>query len=188
MKKVLFLVATAALICFSANAQSLNVGAKAGANFASVNGDDTDDLDGRTSLHVGAVVNIGVTELFAVQPELVYSAQGFKVSDEDGDFIGKLDYINIPVLADFTIAEGLSLQGGPQLGIVITDEVEEESSGDTVSLDAESTDIAAVIGAQYRTALGLFFQARYTIGFSDIITDVDAKNANLSVSVGWFFL
>jgi hypothetical protein len=185
MKKLLLIAAVAALSFTTSHAQGVSFGAKAGANFASVNGDDVDDVDGRTSLQVGGVANIGISELFAVQPEVVYSAQGFSVTEDGIEGTGKLDYINIPVLADFTIAEGFSLQGGPQVGILVTDDFEVE--GQTESLDAESVDIAAAIGAQYRLPIGLFFQARYTIGLSDIISDVDAKNAVFGVAAGWFF-
>jgi len=189
------IVAIVAVTFSSTYAQSVSFGPKVGVNFASLTGDDADmlNLDGRTSLHFGAAVNIGISELFAVQPEVVYSAQGFTLEEMGIEGTGKLDYINIPVLADFTIIEGLSLQGGPQIGINITDEFEVD--GETESLDAESTDIGAAIGAQYRSPLGLFVQARYTIGFSNVAgddedidgSDVDLKNGVFGVSVGWFF-
>ncbi|MDC8004388.1 porin family protein [Aureisphaera galaxeae] len=190
MKK-LFTMLVVAVFAFTINAsaQEISFGAKAGLNLASINGDDADDanFDGRTSFHVGAVVNIGIGEFFAVQPEVVYSAQGFTAEEEGVDVTGKLDYLNIPVLADFTIAEGLSLQGGPQFGFNITSEA--EADGETEDIDdVESVDVAAGIGAQYKLpALGLFFQARYVIGLSDVVSDFDGKNANLSLSVGWFF-
>lgn len=186
MKKVFFIAAIAVLSVTTANAQGVSFGAKAGANFASVNGDDVDNVDGRTSLHVGGVVNIGVSELFSVQPEVVFSAQGFKTSDDGIDAVGMLNYINVPILADFTVAEGFSLQGGPQVGFNIGDdfEVEGQNAG---SLDAETIDVGAAIGAQYRLPVGLFFQARYTIGLTDIIKDVAAKNSVIGISAGWFF-
>ncbi len=191
----IFLVAAVAVLSFTTvQAQNISFGAKAGANFASLNGDDADGLDGRTSFQVGGVVNIGISELFAVQPEVVYSAQGYTQDTAFGEVTGKLDYINIPVLADFTLAEGFSLQGGPQVGINITDEA--DLDGETASIGAESVDFSAAIGAQYRTPLGLFFQARYSIGLSNVIGDMtiegvtfetDAKNSVVSVAAGWFF-
>ncbi|WP_303315483.1 porin family protein [Flavivirga abyssicola] len=184
MKKLLLFAAVAVLGLTSVNAQEIKFGAKAGANFASVTGDDVDDLDGRTSLHIGAVANIGISDKFALQPELIYSAQGFTYSEPGFDSTGKLDYINIPVLADVTIVEGLSVQAGPQIGFVITDE--EDSDDETEDLGAESTDFGAVFGAQFKLPNGLFFQARYNLGFSDIIKDVDAKNSVFSLSVGYF--
>ncbi|PKA84304.1 outer membrane protein with beta-barrel domain [Ulvibacter sp. MAR_2010_11] len=183
MKKLLIMAAIAVFGFTTANAQGVSFGVKAGANFASINGDDADDLDGRTSFHVGGVVNIGISELFAVQPELVYSAQGFEFEDVKG----KLDYVNIPIMADFTVADGLSLQGGPQVGINIS--AKQEFDGETEDIDdIETLDLGFGAGAQYRLPdMGLFFQARYVIGFNDIVEDFAGKNSVISLSVGWFF-
>ena len=192
MKKIILFTALAMFAFTTVSAQGINVGAKAGLNLASVNGDDTDDVDGRTAFHVGGVVNIEISELFAVQPEIVYSAQGFTQNVDLGDLgsfesTARLDYINIPVLADITLIEGLSLQGGPQFGINVTSEV--EVNGETGELDGiESLDIAAAIGAQYELPMGLFFQLRYVTGLTEIAEGGNVKNSNLSVSAGWFFL
>jgi len=192
MKKIILFTALAMFAFTTVSAQGINVGAKAGLNLASVNGDDTDDVDGRTAFHVGGVVNIEISELFAVQPEIVYSAQGFTQTVDLGDLgsfesTARLDYINIPVLADITLIEGLSLQGGPQFGINVTSEV--EVNGETGELDGiESLDIAAAIGAQYELPMGLFFQLRYVTGLTEIAEGGNVKNTNLSVSAGWFFL
>ena len=104
------------------------------------------------------------------------------------DFTGKLDYVNIPIMADFTIAEGFSLQGGPQIGINVTSK--EEAGDIEVESDAESLDIGTGIGAQYELPMGLFFQARYMVGLTDVFdTDGEFSNKNsvISLSVGWFF-
>jgi hypothetical protein len=172
----------------NSTSQGVSFGVKAGVNIASLTGDDTDDLDGRTSFHVGGAVNIPVSELFAVQPEVVYSAQGFTLSEEGMDITGKLDYINVPILADFTLAEGFSLQGGPQVGFNITKEF--EADGVSVEIeDVESVIFEAAVGAQYRLPIGLFFQARYVFGISNASSDsdFDIKNSVASVSAGWFF-
>lgn len=170
--------------------QGISFGVKAGVNFASLSGDDADEeeLDGRTSIHAGGVVNIPVSEFFAVQPEVIYSAQGFTFTDEV-DVTGKLDYIIIPVLADFTIAEGFSLQGGPQVGFNVTNEFESDDGTEEIP-DVESIDFAAAIGAQFRLPIGLFFQARFVVGLTNINSgndDFDAKNSVVSISTGWFF-
>lgn len=186
MKKFLMIAAIAALTFTTTNAQGISFGAKAGVNFASVTGDDVDSAESRTSFQAGAVVNIGVTELFSVQPEVVFSAQGFKETDGGVESVLMLNYINIPVLADFEVAPGLSLQGGPQVGINIGDDVEVDGTN-VGSLDAESVEVGAAIGAQYKLPVGVFFQARYTIGLTDIVKDISAKNSVLGVAVGWFF-
>ena len=78
-----------------------------------------------------------------------------------------------------------SIQAGPQVGFNITDKVEAE--GESESLDAESIDFGAAFGAQYKMETGLFFQARYSLGFSEVIKDVDVKNNVISLSVGYMF-
>ncbi|MDT0554986.1 porin family protein [Patiriisocius hiemis] len=183
MKKLFLFTAIIAFAVTTSNAQGVSFGAKAGLNLAGLNGDDADDLDGRTAFHVGGVANIGISELFSVQPELIFSMQG----SEADDVTLQLDYVNLPIFADFQIADGLSLQGGPQVGFNIN--AQAEFDGETMDLeDNETLDLGFGAGAQYRLPdLGLFFQARYVIGFSDVISDVDAKNSVASISVGWFF-
>jgi hypothetical protein len=170
----------------------ISFGAKAGVNFASITGEiegeDIDDYEGRTGLHIGGVVNIPVSDVFAVQPEVIYSQQGFTESFMGYDFTGRFDYINVPVLADFTVAEGFSLQAGPQVGFNIKKEI--EFDGVTEEQDeVESVIFDGAVGAQYRLPIGLFFQARYTFGLSNASSnsDDDVKNSVISISTGWFF-
>lgn len=190
MKKSIISLAVLLFIVMTAFAQNgpISFGAKAGVNFSSILGDEVDDFDGRTSIHFGAVVKIGVSDVFAVQPELLYSTQGATWSIAGVDSTFKLDYLNVPIMADFTVVEGFSLQAGPQIGINITSEV--DIDGETEELeDIESLDMGLGIGAQYTSPMGLFFQARYMVGLSDIVDDGDFKNQNsvLSISAGWFF-
>ncbi|NNK70910.1 MAG: PorT family protein [Flavobacteriaceae bacterium] len=185
--KRLVLVAVLALFCFSGVQAQVNFGAKAGVNFANLNGDDADELDpnSRTSFNLGAVVEIPVSDAFSVQPEVLFSGQGATVDAEGDEATFKLDYINIPVLADFQVADGFSIQAGPQLGFNIGDDL--EFNGETESTEAESIDFGAAFGAQYQMATGLLIQARYALGLSDVYEDADVKNGVFSISVGWMF-
>ncbi len=73
---------------------------------------------------LGVVAEIMVSDMFAVQPELIYSSQGsdYEESDEGFDFSGtvKLDYLNIPVMAKYYVAEGFSVEAGPQVGFLLS--------------------------------------------------------------------
>ncbi len=186
MKKLLLFVAVATLSITAAQSQSFRIGAKAGANFASLNGDGADGLDGRTSFHIGGVARIGFTEMLSLQPELVFSSQGYSVDLGDEDASVRLGYINLPIMADVTLVEGFSLQGGPQVGFNVTSDV--KFDGDTEDIDdVETIDFGVGIGAQYILPMNLFFQARYVIGVTDIAEDAEAKNSVISLSVGYFF-
>lgn len=188
MKKNLLFLVLVILGTTSLTAQSFKFGAKAGVNFSTFVGDDADGSDSRTAFHLGAVGHFNISDKFAIQPELLYSAKGAKNTEDGETLTYKLDYISLPILADFSVAPGLSLQAGPQLGFLANEEA--EFDGVSVELDeAEGFDFGAAIGAQYKlTELDLFFQVRYTFGLSEVIQDVDVNNSNISLSVGYFFL
>jgi opacity protein-like surface antigen len=190
MKKLL-LFAVFAVLALNVQAQDFRIGAKAGANFASLNGDDADDAKGRASVHIGGVARIGLSEMFSLQPELVFSSQGYKVNFPGEDGVVRLNYINLPIMADITLAEGFSLQGGPQVGFNIS--ADAKYDGDTTDIeDAQTIDFGVGIGAQYILPMNLFFQARYVIGVTNVFEEIggdqiNAKNSVISLSVGYFF-
>lgn len=177
MKKLILFSAFALALVMTTSAQSFKFGAKAGVNFASLNGDGADGLDGITNIHFGAVAEIGISDKFAFQPELLYSAQGASVSDIDIN----LNYLTVPLLAKFKISEGFSIEAGPQVGFLVKDEVLGEN------LEADSFDFALNLGLGYTLDNGLFFQGRYSFGLTEIAEDADATNGAFQLSVGYFF-
>src|SRR5690606_14285136 len=74
-------------------AQDIKFGAKAGLNLANMSG-DVEDNSIKLGLHIGGMAEIKISETFAVQPELLYSAQGAKFSD--GTLA--LNYLVLPVM------------------------------------------------------------------------------------------
>ncbi|SRX55811.1 porin family protein [Aequorivita sp. CIP111184] len=188
MKKLLLFVAVATLSFTAAQSQNVRFGAKAGVNFSSLNGSDIDNVDMLTGLHVGAVARIGISELFAIQPEIVYSLQGYSLDD---DLKVNLNYINLPIMVDFTLAEGFSLQAGPQVGFNLSSKVDFDGEKEDAE-GVQTVDIGAGLGAQYILPMNLFFQARYVTGLTSVFEDFDgesfdAKNSVISLSVGYFF-
>ncbi|HLV14534.1 MAG TPA: porin family protein [Xanthomarina sp.] len=202
MKKLLLFTAIAAFAFSTAHSQEIRFGVKAGANFAnmSVKPDDGISLDGRTSFHIGGLVEIPISEKFSVQPELLYSSVGAKYKDND-PFFGdmeltyKLSYISIPVMAKYYVVDGLALEAGPQFGFLASAKGEVEIGGESASEDIKdqfkSLDIGLGIGASYRLDMGVFFGARYALGLSNIADDTDddvkVKNNVLQISVGYTF-
>ena len=120
MKK-LFLAAFAVFAFTSVNAQDFGVFA----NYASNSFDGGDSTSG---FNIGVLAGFEISEKFSVQPELLYSAQGAKEDGGDGEL--KLDYINIPVMAKFYVAEGFSLEAGPQVGFLMS--AKSEGGGESV--------------------------------------------------------
>ena len=192
MKKLLLVAAIAVFGITSVNAQEVAFGAKAGLNLATITGDDTDDLVSRTAFHVGVVAEIGISDKFAVQPELLYSAQGAKVDGEDVDI--NIDYINLPIMAKFYVAEGFSLEAGPQVGFLMSAEFKGGGGELDVKDHLKGIDFGLNLGLGYKMESGLNFSARYNLGLSDANDDPDffesdssLKNSTIQLSVGYFF-
>jgi opacity protein-like surface antigen len=211
MKKTILVLALA-LGTISMSAQEVTFGAKAGLNLASISGDETDDLDSRTGFHVGAVAEFALSEKFSLQPELLYSTQGAKFDESAfeqgvevrGETTVKLDYILLPVMAKYYLAEGLSFEAGPQLGVLVSAESEVELSGSfegqTVSIIEEadisdeisSIDFGVNFGLGYKLENGLNFAARYNLGLSNVndfegSDDFKNQNSVIQFSVGYSF-
>ncbi|MEH6656745.1 porin family protein [Leeuwenhoekiella marinoflava] len=199
MKKLFF---TAILVFGTTSliqAQSeLAFGIKGGVNFSNLTGDGVDgfnDDNARTSFNLGAVLEIPVTERFAVQPEVFYSGQGFDLVQRDDaqDTEFQLNYINVPVLAKIYLVQGLYLEAGPQVGFLVDSKIDGPNA--TIGLDEDNfndIDFAGAVGVGYKFNGGLFLNARYTQGFSDVYDSgegngFDAKNGVFAASVGFSF-
>lgn len=192
MKK-LFLVAGMIALSCTAFAQDMSYGVRAGLNMANVSGDDVDDSDPRMGAVIGGFVNFALTEKISIQPELQYSMQGatLKLGDLESDLT--LDYLNVPVLAGYSIMEGLSVQTGPQLGLLLSAEQEDFQDGEMedVKDNFTSTDFAWVIGGSYDLN-NLNFSVRYNMGLASVGEEVggesnDIKNGVIQLSVGYRF-
>ncbi|SDX41512.1 porin family protein [Aequorivita viscosa] len=202
MKKTLLIIIAA--FTLSTQAQETLFGVKAGLNLASIGGDDAGDAKTRSSFHIGGLVEIPVSEKFSVQPELLYSSQGAKGSEEllgEGVIVEskiKSDYINIPIMAKYYLIQGLSIEAGPQFGFLVSAKAEFELKGpgvlETASMDVKDLfntfDLGVGLGTSYTLDMGVFFGARYNLGLSNINKDSgDTKNQNnvFQISAGYTF-
>ena len=191
MKKLLLSIAILAS-GLTINAQEIKFGAKAGLNISNFSG-DVENNDARTSFHIGAVAEIEISDKFSVQPELIYSAQGSTTSDLGVDITAAVDYLNVPVMAKYYVAEGFSLEAGPQIGFLMSAKMKAESGGDSEEIDVKddlkSIDFGINFGAGYKLENGLNFSARYNLGLSNIAEESDSsvKNGVFQVSVGYSF-
>ncbi len=186
IKKILVLVVI--ILCYTeSKAQQFNLGAKTGVNFVILNNDNSTKNISGFNYHLGAVGLLAITEKFSIQPELLYSTQHYSYET----LRYHLDYINLPVLADYKVVKGLSLQAGPQFGFNINKKLKDKGGDDTPGFEgklnnAETLSIGAGFGLQYKLPNNIFFQTRYTLGLTDIYDNSNAKFGILSLSVGYF--
>lgn len=126
------------------------------------------------------------TGWFGIQPELLYSQQGFSV---DGQSI-KLNYFSLPVLAKLYVTKRFNIQVGPHFSYMLS-----ASPNSVLISDLEietknlkgSTDIGLTFGASFETKLGLLLDVRYNYGLTDIASNLIWKNNVVAVSFGWMF-
>lgn len=187
MKKII-LSAVAVLAFGFTNAQEVKFGAKVALNVASLTG-DVDDPSSYIGFQIGGFAEFKLSEKFAIQPELLYSAQGGKETLDGADFTHKLGYVNIPVMAKFYVANSFSLEAGPQIGFLTSAKGKIESIEVDTKDSFKSVDFGLNLGAGYDFTEKLSAGLRYNLGLSNIadIEGYDVKNGVFSVSLGYKF-
>lgn len=144
MKKLLF---TAFLFAgtFFSQAQETKFGVKAGVDFATVKVEfmGTSASSSETGFFLGGFVNLGISEKFSVQPELLYVA----ISDSN--------FFSVPILAKYNVAEKFGLLAGPSLNYF--SDMEEDKLKFNVDF-----------GATYDITEEIDVNAKYSFGFGDV--------------------
>lgn len=198
MKKTLLI----AVLAFGliANAQDFKVkyGAKAGVNIANITGAE-ESFDPIISFHAGGFAEFLISDKFSIQPELLYSVQGAKnkkANDYFNETILNLNYLNLPIMAKYYIAEGFSLEVGSEIGLKLGAKVKVKSNSIDAGKNFKDVAFGLNFGAGYKLDNGLNFGARYNLGLTNIskYEDDDSNNNNISpknsviqFSVGYFF-
>ncbi len=178
-----FLTATTKI----ANAQHTDFGVKLGVNAAKFTNENGSDYKIKPSVNLGVLAHIHINKSFAVQPELLYSGQGTKITSDNTDINYNLGYINIPVLFQLMTASGFRFETGPQVGFLAS---AKRKSG-SVSVDQKdsfkSTDFAWAFGIGYITASKFGFDVRYNAGLSDITKSNSSNVKNAVFQAGVFY-
>ncbi|MBT8265777.1 MAG: PorT family protein [Bacteroidia bacterium] len=193
MKKPIFLILIVTLIFMSC--AGTRMGVVVGPNFSNVVGDQADSWKTKTSIHGGVVADLPVDDKISIQPGLIYSSQGADYSESAFSGTVNLDYLNIPIMGKFEVAEGFNVQVGPQVGFLLSAKDKEDGEPDVDVKDfVKSTDFGVNIGVGYELANGLNFGARYNLGLSDLNDDPDLsdegvkwKNSVIQISIGYLF-
>lgn len=180
MKKILFLTIALFFLATNAQAQLLQIGAKAGLNYANFSGTEL-QTDAITSYHAGLIAEIKLMDKFAIQPELLYSTQGASYDNAGQEFKNELGYLAIPVLAKIYLSKSFSLELGPQASFLLS----ERNNFD--AMDANTFDFAVDAGLSFKITKNIFVQGRYVLGLTEVSSNADAKNSVLQFSAGLMF-
>jgi Outer membrane protein beta-barrel domain len=185
MKKLFLAAVMGTLLFAQASAQQTHFGLKAGVNVSTVPVTDDNDLKSKAGLHLGGFAHIHVSPHFAVQPELVYSMQGGK---RDNTTL-RLNYINVPVLAQYMTNDGFRLQTGPQVGFLTSSKTKTGNVEINQDNNFSAIDFSWAFGASYLlpSADGLGFDLRYNVGISNISDNNGTTARNNVLQLGIFY-
>ena len=190
MKKVFLTLAMVAGMASLGHAQGVKVGIKGGINLATLSGDDAEGFSSKVGPLAGVALNLGINDMFSVQPEVLYSVKGTQ-SDEDSKAKLNLNYIDVPVLLKVN-AGGLFFELGPQLGILASAKSKYEDESDDVKDTFKTVDLGYAAGLGYQLDGGFNLGLRYNGGITNIF-DLDVeeepkvRNSAFQFHVGYMF-
>jgi hypothetical protein len=188
-KSVFLSVILITVMSIGVNAQDFHIGVKGGANLFKIDGRSFNE-DYNFAYNVGAFAEIYFNKSWGIQPELLWNQTNFRTSQNFNDIVpngfndlkGSLNYLTMPILLSYRPAKIISLQFGPQFGILVN----QTEIVDSAKAAFRHGDLSLVGGAQLN--LGKFkLGARYFIGLNNIgdVTTVEAwKNQGAQVYIG----
>lgn len=179
MKKIVCTLALLAGLGRAARAQDVSLGLKAGGTLSNLTGADASNYSYTSvyGFHAGIFANIGLSNIVALQPELLYSQKGAKYPALLGDdIIRRLQYIDVPILLHIN-ADGLFFEAGPQVGFMM--KAQDQHGSTTTTLDRSdynNIDFGYVAGLGYQKKTGPGIGLRYNGAFTNIKPDYTSGN------------
>ena len=181
MKK-LMMIAIMMVAAVSAKAQNevgqASIKPMAGINLATMTKADNTKM--RVGLAAGLEFEYGVAENFGLSAGVLYSMQGAKIDIVGNDKVTmKLDYINIPILANYYIVKGLAIKAGVQPGFNVQKKL------DDVKLDdVKGFALSIPVGLSYEFS-NVVLDARYNWGLTKAFKEGDSKNSYFTITLGY---
>lgn len=200
MKKLLvstmMLLATVATYAQQA-VGTLTLQPKVALNIASIT--ESDGSDPRIAPAIGAELEYQFTDIFSLSGGVIYSMQGSKESADGIDGTIKLDYINVPILANVYVTKGLAVKLGLQPGFMVNDKAKVSSGGASAEVGLEEAlaasgapvslkkfDLSIPVGLSYEFN-NIVLDARYNWGVTKLFENEDPKNSVFQISLGYKF-
>jgi len=212
MKKTMLILYTLFIgVTVMAQNDKVKLGIKAGLNISSLTFDESElSSSSKTGFTAGVMVEIPLAKNFSLQPELLYSQQGTKTSFFDQDvtnsnFKGRieLNYLNIPLMLKYYVIKGLSIQAGPQIGLLLKANSKyqdnflgyENQESFNLKKYSNGIDTSINFGLGYQFKEKFYTDFRYNISYSNVFKDSDAnyfinhdmKNKVFQITIGYFF-
>ena len=217
MKKIM-MIAAMMVAAVTANAQNevgqITLKPTVGLNIATMTKIDGSKV--RPGFIAGVEAEYGVAENIGITAGIFYSQQGAKESGEininrwvegervgvkfKGDATNKLDYINIPIMAQYYVVPGLAIKAGIQPGFCVNKKYKFEGTAsvnptaERKSFNEEYKITEGVKGFQFAIPVGVSYEyanfvldARYNIYLTKALKGSDSRHSVFSFTLGYKF-
>lgn len=197
-------------------AQQTSIGLRAGYTFSDVlmqvpdnviegnpDFDISDNYQPLHSFHIGIDGLLKFSERWGVNAGVIYARKGYTGTlawpSGGADAAWELHYLTLPMVVDFRLWKGLSLQGGAEAGWLMDARV--KSAGNSFDpqnlFSINDFDFGLVGGLEYRFAKGFFIGARYIAGIAPLYTieftndvgelseEIAVRNSAAQISLGY---
>ena len=190
MKSKLFILVLTGLLCVTAFSQGFKFGFKGGANINKLTGKSFNEQFS-FGYHLGGYMEIGITKKWAIQPEVLFNQSNV---DTSGSFSAiyqfnkvnniKLQYLSIPLLLNYRPNNTITLQVGPQYGILMNKSNTLLQNGKAAF---KSGDFSMLGGLQLNV-FNFKIYGRYSVGLNNL-NDIDNrerwKNQGIQLGIGF---
>ena len=168
MRKTILSLLLVAGLHGAAHAQRGNVslGLKAGASYARFVGKQAGNQEGLFGFNAGGFANISLSQLFAFQPEILFSQKGFKFKNVE-DLSNRVNYLDVP-LSFHVNTNGLFFEAGPQVGFLLSAKTKNGNLSTDTKAVYNAVDFGYLFGLGYQRKAGPGIGLRYNGGFTNV--------------------
>ncbi len=212
MKKIIF-TSLLTLTCVLSLAQETKFGIKGGLNLSNQTDNVMKSITSTNNsmmlgYNLGTFLEFNLSSKLAIQPEILFSYQGNKYTfndvirpsfDSPDEYFtyqvsNELYYINIPVMIKYYFIKKVSLEFGPQLGVLLGSKsnfsFSTPSLGNYSNTDKhsyKSIDYGINLGASYHFTKYISTELRYNFGLYNVNnkTSNEIKNRVISISINY---
>lgn len=181
MKTKLFVPLMAALLFSQAMMAQFHIGIKGGANIIKVTGQSFKD-EFKYGYHLGGFMELGLGGKMSFNPEVLFNQYSTTLDSNFNHIYQnvlnpayqvhvKLNYLSVPLILNYKLLGPISLQAGPQFGILIDKNKTLLQNGGNAF---KGGDFSLLAGAQIKLA-SIRVTGRYVIGLNNI-NDIDNQD------------
>lgn len=198
MKRVVFLLLFSSASYVSFSQLGVNIGVKAGINFANLTNATGVNADNYTGYMIGGYIAPKPKKFFGFRSEIILSRQGydFKTNTDTGSVT--LDYLLLPQLITLNFTKRIQIHAGAQAAFLLNTGVDSTGNGSSGSLFnyLNRFDYGLVAGGEVSPIGGFFIGARINVSLNNVskgesspnfIPGVNAKSNVIQVYAGWRF-